>query len=173
MGPAGTMRGGGNHLERAMISMPLNLWPKYFSGAAWQESFAFLETLGPMSAPQDYVSIRGDAIFARVMRYPTRTPQQAIVEAHREYIDIQMSLLHSEGIRWYDPAVLRIKSPYDAQKDAEFYEVDAPHSGEVINHPGICTVLFPEDPHMPQLITGDQSVEILKAVVKVRVSLVR
>lgn len=156
-----------------MISMPLKLWPKYFSGSAWQESFAFLETLSPMSAPQDYVSIRGDAIFARVMRYPTRTPQDAIVEAHRNYVDIQMSLLHSEGIRWYDPAVLTVKTPYSDSSDAEFYEVDAPYLGEVANHPGICTILFPEDPHMPQLITGEKSVQILKAVVKVRVDLVR
>lgn len=156
-----------------MISMPLNLWPKYFTGSAWQEAFSFLETLSPMSAPEHYISIRGDAIFARIMRYPTRTPQEAIVEAHRDYIDIQMSLLHSEGIRWYDPAVLTVKTPYDPKTDAEFYQTDAPFLGHVVNHPGLCTILFPEDPHMPQLITGDQPVEILKAVVKLRVDLVR
>ncbi len=52
-------------------------------------------------------------------------------------------------------------------------QTDAPFLGHVVNHPGLCTILFPEDPHMPQLITGDQPVEILKAVVKLRVDLVR
>lgn len=156
-----------------MISARLELWPKYFQGAAWQECFSFLETLGPMSAPDNYISLRGDAIFARIMRYPTRTPERAIVEAHRDYIDVQMSLLHSEGIRWYDPAVLRVKTPYDARTDAEFYETDAPYLGHVENHPGIATVLFPEDPHMPQLQLGPEPVEVLKVVVKVRVDLVR
>lgn len=156
-----------------MISARLGLWPKYFSGAAWQECFSFLETLGPMSAPEHYIPIRGDAIFARIMRYPTRTPAEAIIEAHREYIDVQMSLLHSEGMRWYDPAALRVKAPYDAKTDAEFYEIDAPPLGELVNAPGIFTVLFPEDPHMPQLITGGDKVEVLKVVVKVRTALVR
>lgn len=156
-----------------MISFPLHLWPKYLRGAAWQEAFGFLETLGPMSAPEDYVSIRGDAIFARIMRYPTRGPETAIIEAHRDYIDVQMSLLGSERIRWYAPESLRVKVPYDPAKDAELYETDAVSAGQVENHPGICTVLFPEDPHMPQLRLDGAGGEVLKAVVKVRVDLVR
>lgn len=156
-----------------MISMPLPLWPQYFSGSAWQEAFSFLETLGPMTAPADYISLRGDAIFARVMRYDTRTPDRAIVEAHRRYIDVQMSLLGSEGIRWYAPEALRVKTPYSEQMDAEFYEVDAPYLGHVDNAPGLCTILFPEDPHMPQLTLDGACAPVLKVVVKMRVDLVR
>lgn len=156
-----------------MISFQLADWPKYCTGSAWQECFAFLESLSPMSAPEDYISLRGDAIFARIMRYPTRPREDAIVEAHRNYIDVQMSLLHSEGIRWFDPATLRVKTPYNAKTDAEFYEIDAPVLGEVANHPGIVTILFPEDPHMPQLTLDGDRAEVLKVVVKVRVDLVR
>jgi len=156
-----------------MISMPLPLWPKYFSGSAWQEAFAFLETLGPMTPVEHYVSIRGDAIFARIMRYNTKTPEQAIVEAHRRYIDIQMSLLGSEGMRWYAPQALRVKTAYTEEGDAEFYENDAPPLGHVDNVPGLCTVLFPEDPHMPQLTLDGACTPVLKVVVKLRVDLVR
>lgn len=156
-----------------MITTRLELWRKYFTGAAWTTAFEFLETLGPDSAPQDYVSLQGDAIFARIMQYPTRTPAEAIVEAHRKYIDIQMSLLHSERIRWYDLASLCVKTPYNDKTDAEFYETDAVPLGQVENHPGIFSVYFPEDPHMPQLSIGAEPVPVLKVVVKVQVDLVR
>lgn len=156
-----------------MISMPLPLWPQYFKGSAWQEAFTFLETLGPMTPVQDYLPLRGDAIFARVMRYDTKTPERAIVEAHRRYIDIQMSLLGSEGMRWYAPETLTVKTPYDAEKDAEFYENGAHPQGHVENVPGLCTILFPEDPHMPQLTLDGACAPVLKVVVKLRVDLVR
>lgn len=154
-----------------MIASRLEYWALYSRHAAWRRSFEFLEALTPDAEDSDRIPLLGDDLFARIMRYPTRAPEDAILEAHDDYIDIQMSLENSEAIDVFSRAVLEVKTPYDSEKDRTLFHRTGAPVARLNNFPGFFTVLFPNDAHMPQLMTGNEPETVKKVVVKLRVAL--
>ncbi len=151
-----------------MIADRLSEWKRYFDGPVWSRAFTYLESLGPDSDPVDYVELDSFGLFARVMQYPTRGPEEAILEAHDRYIDIQMSLVNGERIDWFPREPLTVRTPYDQEKDVILFERDTPPAASITNTPGVFSVFYPNDAHMAQLVVDGRSVEtVTKAVVKV------
>ena len=109
------------------------------------------------------IVLQGDDLFVNVNRQGAQTHQQAPIEAHREYIDIQVPISCDEEMGFVSASFLPAPSvPYSDQKDVAFY-------------PGLCdtyvnvrkgmfTVFFPGEGHAPA-ITKDG---ILKLIVKIR-----
>ena len=153
-----------------MIVGQLANWRDHLSGDAWEEAFEFLLSLTADTKEQE-VQLRGDKMFGKVMTYPTREKEEAILEAHREYIDIQISLRGAEGIDWYPESTLDIKEDYNEELDRALYHRYEPAPAHVDNHPAMFTLLYPEDAHMAQLVVDGETEDIVKAVVKVHVSL--
>jgi biofilm protein TabA len=94
---------------------------------------------------------------------PARGQDHAVLESHRNFIDIQYTISGHERIGWEAASECEAESPYDAGRDLQFYDnrprlwVDVP-----ADH---FAVFFPTDAHAP--LAGDQSPR--KAVVKVAV----
>ena len=153
-----------------MIVDRLENWRRCLSGPAWTRAFEFLLGLGP-DAEEGTHELQGKDIFAPVTGYQTRYPEEALLEAHREYIDIQATLSGSERIEWFPTQGLKVKTPYDPEKDVEFFH--RPHKGcvRVDMAPGMFMVLFPEDAHMPQLSVGSEPETVKKVVIKIRLGL--
>ena len=138
--------------------------------------------------------IDGDRLVAIVQRYRTRPPAEAVWEAHRRHIDVQYML---EGTERMGHLLLRddlpIKQPYDADRDAIFFDVQGslggeegdrsifsegvnrpkngtvparPANGCIEAGPGDAAVFFPHDIHAPCLSVGDSAAEVRKVVVK-------
>lgn len=156
-----------------MIFDRIENWRKYFSGPAWSRAFEYIESLGPDSPDADLVPLQGEDIYARIMSYPTCRPDEAKLEAHDRYIDIQTSLVNCEGIDWFPRASLKIDVPYDPKKERVLFKRPNIVPARINNWPGMFSVFFPEDAHMPKLIVGGKPQFVKKAVVKVRVDLVR
>lgn len=154
-----------------MIVGQLSNWRDHLEGEVWQEAFDFLQSLGP-DAEDQKVELRGKKMFARVMSYDTRSTDIAILESHREYIDIQIALSGPEGIDWYPVNTLDVKESYNDEIDRALYHRYEPAPAHIDNHPGMFVVMYPDDAHMAQLIVDNQPEHITKAVVKVHVSLV-
>jgi biofilm protein TabA len=153
-----------------MIADRLLRWPLYFSGPVWTRAFDYLLSL-PEEAPDGTFPIDGEDLFARVMTYATVDETDAVLESHRRFIDIQITLEGAERIACFPAEALQRIAPYDIGRDVTFYEPSIPPVAEVIVHPGSFVVLFPDDAHMPQLRVGPARV-IRKAVVKVKVPVV-
>lgn len=155
-----------------MIANRLDQSHHYFSEEPWQVAFRFLQSLSP-DTPEGRTDLQGDDIFANVMCYQTRATQDAVLETHRNYIDIHVTLDGAERIDWFPREALQIKTPYDNTKDAEFYHRPGKAPIQIANHPGAFLVLFPEDAHMPQLTLGKTPTNVKKVVLKLKTSLVR
>jgi len=155
-----------------MIVDSLQNGGRYPLGDAWEEALAFLAQLSPDAAEQEY-ALRGEAMFARVMSYPTKqeTDSDAVLEAHRHYADVQMSLVGSERIAVYRTPELRTKTDYDPERDVEFFHYEKPATVQIGNLPGTFTLLLPQDAHMPQLFTGQPGDPVKKVVVKIALDL--
>ncbi|MBK1878393.1 YhcH/YjgK/YiaL family protein [Pelagicoccus mobilis] len=151
-----------------MIVDHIQNWRNYSLGGAWEKAFSFLETLSVDAEEKEY-PIDGDAIFARVMSYPTKveTAEDAVLEAHRRYVDIQMALIGSERISVYPTHEMIEKGGYDAERDVEFFEYKEAAKLQLSMYPGTFACLLPQDAHMPQLFTEEAGKVVKKVVVKI------
>lgn len=113
----------------------------------------------------------GDRLFVLVARDEGRSPSGAKLEAHRRYIDIQLTLPNStsdpgsEVIGWRALSDCReLEVSYDERRDIMFF-ADAPTTWLTLPA-GTFAVFYPDDAHAPLAGQGP----VLKAVVKIAVS---
>jgi biofilm protein TabA len=131
---------------------------------SFASAFSFLRMIDPASLEPGKYTIEGDDVYASVSLGPGKKQSEAVLEAHRRYIDIQYVVRGEERMGWRHLKECQgMQKPYDAKADVEFYG-DHP-SVWVDVRPGNFVVFFPSDAHAP-MISADQ---ILKVVVKVRV----
>ena len=127
-----------------------------------------LEALASQPFEPGRHTVDGDAIYINVAEYETKPVQSAMLEAHRDYIDVMLVLEGEERIGYCDlSAAGKTVKPYDASIDALLAEIPDGVSFEYM-HPGDVVVLFPEDCHAPGLDT-DGPHKVRKFIAKVRV----
>jgi YhcH/YjgK/YiaL family protein len=154
-----------------MIIDKVEHFQDYYFGSAWRAAFEFLSTLTPEAEDRKY-PIQGDDIYAVVMSYTTFSPEMALFEAHREYVDIQTVLVGAEGFECAFCDELCIDTPYDTRADIAFYKRDLPGITRVDVYPGTFVMLYPHDAHMPGLIIGNEEKVIKKVVIKIKKELI-
>lgn len=88
---------------------------------------------------------------------------ERLLEAHKEYLDIQIPLDVPETFGIKSTADCKIvKTPYNDEKDIMFFE-DKP-TNFITVYPGEFIVLYPEDAHAPLIGKGN----VRKLVVKIK-----
>lgn len=108
--------------------------------------------------------IVGQDVFAIIARGPGVGREAALLEAHREYLDIQYVIRGTDTMGWLEREFAeRVKDPYDPQKDLEFF-YDRPPSWIQVDQ-GSFALFLPQDLHAP-LATSEV---VHKAVVKVKI----
>ena len=102
-------------------------------------------------------------MYINVQTYQTK--EDALFEAHRDYIDIQYVIEGEEQIGVTDYSNCSEAITYDKEKDIEFLNGDGEYyplnAGEYM-------VLYPCDAHKPSISLNNQST-VRKAVVKVKI----
>lgn len=115
-------------------------------------------------APGRY-PIVGEDLFAIVEQVPGKAKEEARLEAHRKYIDIQLVLEGDEQMGWKPlEDCLNPVSEHSEEKDIRFFH-DAPASWVAVPPDHFC-VFFPEDAHAPLVSSG----MVRKVIFKVAVS---
>lgn len=131
---------------------------------AFEKAFAFLrrDTLPDM--PTGRHQIDGERMFCIISKGPGRKRQQAKLEAHRKYIDIQYIISGTDEMGYRPTASCMIPdTDYDAENDIEFFGDEAQSWTKV--PAGSFTIFFPRDAHAPMVGDG----QIHKVVVKIAV----
>ena len=120
---------------------------------------AGLETMEPATYPLS----GGGRVM--VQRGTTLSTENAQLEAHRDYLDIQYIVKGQEVVGWAPLETLTPAGEFNTAKDVGMYEgkCDFLRVGE-----GLCYVVFPEDAHMPSRHL-DAPNEYQKIVVKLKV----
>jgi len=155
-----------------MIFDQISNWELYPLGPAWAKAFEFLNGLSPDAEEKKY-PLDGEDIFGRVMSYDTRPTEEAKLEAHMQYVDIQATLAGVEAMEIFPTHQPEIQSPYDETKDVIFFKHTPDAAARIVVQPGWFVVFFPDDAHMPQLQAGEKPERIKKVVVKVRKELLK
>jgi len=126
------------------------------------QAFEFLAKTDLSSLPDGRIALDGDNLFVDVATNEGK--QTAPLEAHRNYIDIQMPISTTETMGWRPTAdCLKTLQPYDAARDIAFFADEYAMRLQV--QPGQFVVFFPEDAHAPAMAQG----LLKKLVVKVKI----
>ena len=150
-----------------MIVDRLDNWQSCFTGEEMRTVFTYLLALDATVEEGEYPLV-DDRIFARVMSYWTKEVKDCALEAHRDYVDIQIVLSGAEGMEWVPTRGLQVKKAYDAASDVEFFLPPVQSLARVDVYPGIFALFFPEDAHMPQIAVNGTPELIKKVVVKIK-----
>ena len=115
--------------------------------------------------PACKIKLDGDDLYVNILDFKGKEEASCKLEAHKDYIDIQIPLTGDETMGWKAQVDCQeIKSEYDEGKDVEFY------GDEVVskfNVPaGHFVVFFPSDAHQPGIADGKT---YRKIIVKTRV----
>ena len=130
---------------------------------AFSKAMAFLNATDLAALPEGRHDIDGDRVYALVMQVQGRGQSAARLEAHRRYIDIQVTVTGEEVIGWRQARGCTADEPFDAKTDLGFFR-DVPLAWITIPA-GCFAVFYPEDAHAPLAGSGPA----LKVVVKVAV----
>ena len=112
---------------------------------------------------EDGRHVINDYMYVNVETYQTK--EDALFEAHRDYIDIQYIISGEEKIGVTKYSDCTENTPYDKERDIEFL------NGEGEFYPmktGDYMILYPTDAHKPSISLNEKAT-VRKAVVKVRV----
>jgi YhcH/YjgK/YiaL family protein len=133
---------------------------------SFARAFAFLAGADWGALAPDPAGVRhaidGDRIYVSVDEKDGRGREGARLEAHRRYIDIQVTLGGAEEIGWMPLAGCRQPAAaFDVARDIVFFE-DRPDTWLSVP-PGSFAIFFPEDAHAPLAGRG----RLRKAIVKI------
>ena len=144
-------------LENAHRYFPLN--------KGFQKAIEFLLRPDLNELSVDKYEIDGDRVYAMVAKNPGRKKEDALLEIHKEYIDIQLVLKGTDEMGWR--SITSCKHPsgeYNKKSDILFYE-DEPIAWLPVES-GFFVIFFPEDAHMPLISSSQLHKVIVKVAVK-------
>ena len=137
--------------------------PKYsFLSKRFQKAVEFLSNPGLDSLPIGRHEIDGHHAFAIVSKNVGRLKEGAQLEAHEQYIDIQVILAGTDTIGWKSTSQCEnLSADYNNERDVKFF-ADEPDVWFTVKS-GSFSIFFPSDAHMPSI----SSELIHKVIVKI------
>ena len=130
----------------------------------FKKAFDYVNSHDLLSAPCGRIEVDGDELFINNCNPELKAADTQVLEAHRDYIDIQILLDGEETIGWkpIEDCTNETK-PYDKATDCALY--DEPASTYVTLKPGQFAIFWPEDAHAPIIGNG----KVRKCIAKVKI----
>ncbi|CAN5517507.1 N-acetylneuraminate anomerase [soil metagenome] len=137
-----------------------------FAHLPWFQAIqAYLETHDLLSVEPGRYEVDGDALYVIVAVDSARSDVPPL-EAHRSYIDLQLTLTGSFDVLW-KPLSLCTQELQSYEATADMLLMADVATTRIHLAEGVAAVFFPDDAHAPQ----PPSVAVRKAVFKIRVGL--
>jgi YhcH/YjgK/YiaL family protein len=125
----------------------------------------FVENTDLANLPLGRNEICGDTVYANVMEAKPKTKEEAFVEIHRRYIDIQIPVSANETMG-YTPINELPEANYNSDDDAAIYPVGMPARDYLNVHKGEFVIFFPQDGHAPAITPTPLKKVVIKVAVE-------
>lgn len=130
----------------------------------FKEAFDYVKTHDLLHVECGKIELKGKELFINVANPTLKKPEDARLELHHHYIDIQIVMEGKECFGWKAIEDLEEESQaYNPDKDVAFYADKPTAYFDLL--PGQFAIFFPEDPHAPVIGEG----KVRKLIVKVRI----
>lgn len=128
----------------------------------FKKAFDYLKNNDLSQAAPGKIVLDGERLYINVSELHGKKAEDAKLELHRKYIDIQIVFSGNEAMGWCTDSHCQTEiAPYSDEKDIVYFE-DTPTTYVHVK-PGEFVIFFPEDGHAPCVGEG----AIKKAIVKV------
>ncbi len=128
----------------------------------FKKAFDFLLNTDLNALPLGKTEIDGSDLFVNVQEIVGKSADEAKMETHKKYIDIQVPITAPETMGWISVNNLKeTTQEYNPEKDVAFFADKATSFLNVL--PYQFAVFFPEDAHQPGIAQG----QLKKVIVKV------
>ncbi|MGL4520283.1 MAG: YhcH/YjgK/YiaL family protein [Phocaeicola sp.] len=125
------------------------------------QAIDYLVTTDLAACEAGKVKLQGDELVVNVAETKPKTKEEAKLETHNLFIDIQIPLSGTE-VMGYTPRTTLKEELYNSEKDITFYPGLA--ESYIAVKPGMFAIFFPQDGHAPG-ITPDG---VKKVIVKIK-----
>lgn len=127
--------------------------------------FEWLEQTDVLNLPLGIHEIEGRELFINNQSPELFTKENAPIEVHKNYIDVQVLLEGSETMGWKPlEEISTWRGEYDEAKDVRFSDERCDHF--VTLKAGELTVFYPEDGHAPAI--GEEPIRKFIAKLKIK-----
>ena len=144
-----------------------NISPYEGLHSSFNRAFSWLASYDP-ATPDGRYEIGDESLIAIVQRYVTAPAESKKWETHRVHGDIQYMVEGEERIGYAERATLAVKTPYNPEKDAEFYLAPESSSTLLELKTGSFAIFLPRDGHQPGVMI-DHPALIHKVVIKFKI----
>jgi len=130
----------------------------------FKEAFDYLKSIDFSNAEVGKIELKGKDLFVTVSDSNLKTVDNAKLEAHNKYIDIQIPLSKAETFGWKARKDLSDAiEDFNEEKDIQLF--NDKYETRITVLPGDFLIFFPGDGHAPCIGEG----QIRKVVVKIRI----
>jgi YhcH/YjgK/YiaL family protein len=129
----------------------------------FKQAFDFLRNTDLVALPLGKIELDGTNLFVNVVDITGKSADEARMETHNNYIDIQVPVGAAETMGWIAGNKLKeITAPYNSEKDVCFFADKA--TNFIVVQPFEFAVFFPEDGHQPGIAQGVHKKIIIKVL---------
>ena len=156
-----------------MIYDQLCNWRRYIPRnkvSEFCQAIEFLRTFTPETELGKHVLIEG-LIYANVQEYTPKAQEEAAIEYHEEFVDLQTVLFGTENIFYGQIEGLEKTKDYDSEADYGLYKFDAAQATACKLEPGNFVIFFTGEGHAPCIANCDNPTPVRKVVLKMHRSL--
>ena len=130
----------------------------------FKKAFEFLQQTDLEALALGKIELDGTNLFVNVAEISGKTSDEAKMETHRNYIDIQLPVTATETMGWIAVNDLQqTTQEYNAEKDVAFFADKATTFVHV--QPYQFAIFFPQDAHQPGIATGTHKKVIVKVLI--------
>ncbi len=130
----------------------------------FKEAFEYIKSVDFSKVEAGKTELKGKDLFVGVTDTDMKTEEDAKMEVHNKYIDIQLPISKPETYGWKARAELKEeRDAFNEEKDIQFFYDKG--TTLVTAVPGDFAVFFPQDGHAPCIGEG----KVRKVVVKIRI----
>lgn len=148
-----------------MITDKLINLKKYSEFAAYADDMlAFAERVEKENLEDGRYELQGENLFALLQTYVTKNLEDARMETHKIYSDLQYVVSGAEYIYWSPIDELTVEEDRTPEADLVFYKSE-PANGRNLLTAGMFGAYFPQDGHRPSVAAGEPA-QIKKIVFK-------
>lgn len=132
----------------------------------YEKAVNFLKNTDLENLEPGKYEIDGKNVYANVTEYTTVPWEEAKYESHHDYTDIQYVISGSETMTYAPVKELKVKVPYNVEKDVVLYGNENPGL-KVVVRAGEYMIFNPWDGHKPKAAAGEPA-WIKKVIVKIK-----
>lgn len=131
----------------------------------FKRAFDFMKTPDLECLAKGRIILDGNKLFVDVSEFEGKPEENAPLEAHKKYIDIQVPIIGREKYGWKSVHNCEdVSESYSAKNDIMFF-ADDPDTYFYVET-GNFVIFFPEDAHAPGMGDGTMKKLIIKVLVE-------